>query len=90
MSDVKIAFSAETNAAALAIQNFTRNVESQLQHFGAAILAAFSVHAVLEFTKRMAESADHAGKTAEKVGPVGQELSAEAQAIVTILRHTER
>ncbi len=28
-------------------------------------------------------------KTAEKVGPVGQELSAEAQAIVTILRHTE-
>jgi len=29
-------------------------------------------------------------KTAEKVGPVGQELSAEAQAIVTILRHTDR
>ncbi len=28
-------------------------------------------------------------KTAEKVGPVGQELSAEAQAIVTILRHTD-
>lgn len=28
-------------------------------------------------------------KTAEGVGPVGQELSAEAQAIVTILRHTE-
>ena len=29
-------------------------------------------------------------KTAEKVGPVGQELSAEAQAIVTILRHTDK
>ncbi|HMJ88993.1 MAG TPA: hypothetical protein VK530_04220, partial [Candidatus Acidoferrum sp.] len=75
MPDVKLTFTAETNAAALAVQNFARNVESSVQQLGSAMLAALSARAITAFIGRMAEATDAAGKTAEKVGVSVEEFS---------------
>src|SRR4051812_5856249 len=78
MGDVKIVFSADTNAAAAAVQQLAGSVKSQLEHLAASVVAAFSVHAIKEWIQGQIEASDQAGKTAEKIN-----LSVEAYSALT-------
>jgi hypothetical protein len=68
MSDVRIVFSAETQAALAAVNRLVGSVQGAVTNLASSLVAGLSVGALVHFIDKQIEAADQAGKTAQKIG----------------------